>query len=240
MLFLCHLSRSLSQSPSCKLCSENHCRSSISLYLCSADSNLDSSLQLNTPNRHFHCRAIHSHNLPNRANSSHLASPPSNHSPNHATIHRASPPHGQQIPTNRQVRQGNSSLLEHVATHRIQGQKQVCEGCDTMDQAPSDDAPAIEGMGPSCDPISNNDHSNHGTAPFTSDHGARATIFPFPLLLFACLFSPPFSLPSSPLPFPCSFTFPFSLFFPLPCPFPCQDPCQQLQTLSHLNLSKQY
>ena len=46
LLFLCHLSRSLSQSPRCTLCSANHCQSSISLYLCSADSNLDSSLQL--------------------------------------------------------------------------------------------------------------------------------------------------------------------------------------------------
>ena len=105
----------------------------------------------------------------------------------------------------------------------------VCEGCDTIvHRVPSDDAPAIEGTGPSCDPISNSDHSNHGTVLSTSDHDARATNFPF---LSRCCSFPCLSLLLSPcLSFSClflfPFPFPFSLLFPLPCPFLCQDPCQ--------------
>ena len=151
------------------------------------------------------------------------------HFPNRATIHQASPPHRQQIPTNRQVRQGKNSQLEHVATQRIQGQKQQSvKDVTPLHQVPSDDGPAIEGTGPSCDPISNSDHNNHGTVPSTSDHDARATNFPFlsHCCSFPYLFSPPFSLPFFPLPFPLPFPFPFSLLFPLPCPFSCHNPCQ--------------
>ena len=238
LLFLCHLSRSLSQSPRYKQCSANHCRSSISLCPCSADSNLDLSLQLRTPNRHSHYRSIHSHNLPNRASTSHLANLPSSHSPNRATIHQASPPHRQQIPTNRQVRQAKNSQLEHVATQRIQGQKQQSvKDVTPLHQVPSDDGPAIEGTGPSCDPISNSDHNNLGTA-----HDARATNFPF---LSHCCSFPYLSLLLSPcLSFPCLFLFlsPFlSLYsFLYRVPFHTTIHADQLQTLSHLILSQQY
>ena len=96
-------------------------------------------------------------------------------------------------------------------TQRIQGQKQQSvKDVTPLHRVPSDDGPAIDGTGPSCDPISNSDHSNHGTVPSTSDHDARATNFPFPfpLLLFPLPFSLPFSLPFFPLPFPFPFTFP--------------------------------
>ena len=155
---------------------------------------------------------------------------PSSHSPNRATIHQASPPHREQIPTNRQVRQGKNSQLEHVATQRIQGQnQQSVKDVTPLHQVPSDDGPVIEGAGPSCDPISNSDHNNHGTVPSTSDHDARATNFPF--LSRCCSF-------------PCLFLFlsPFlSLYSVLyRVPFRVTTHANQLQTLSHLNLSQQY
>ena len=50
------------------------------------------------------------------------------------------------IPTNRQVRQGKNSQLEHVATHRIQCLKQQSvKDVTQLHQVPSDDGPAIEG-----------------------------------------------------------------------------------------------
>ena len=98
-------------------------QASISLCHCSADSNLDSSLRLHTPDRYFHHRTIHWRNVPNCANT---ASHPSSRSPSRTTIHQASlpqrPPQVQQ--TNRCVRQEKNSLLGHAAIQRIQGQKQ--------------------------------------------------------------------------------------------------------------------
>ena len=154
--FLCHLSRGLSKSPRCKLYSANHCRSSISLCHCSADSNLDSSLRLHTSDRYLPHRTILSRNPPNCANTSRLASHPSSRSPSRTTIHQASLPQRPQLPlTNKQLRQEKKSLLGHDAIQRIQGQQQqTVKDASPLHRVPSDDAPAIEGIGPSYGHIS--------------------------------------------------------------------------------------
>ena len=72
------------------------------------------------------------------------------------------------------------SPLEHVAIQKIQGQRpQNVTGSTPLHQVPSGVVLTIEGIEPSCDPISNSVHSNHERAQSISAHVAHSTSLHF-------------------------------------------------------------